>query len=142
MTSETKIEADETWNRGETLTDDAIDALAIRVQAMGNLGNALRQQGRYEEAEPWLRRALAEAKQAFGPAASEDVSLPDNLDMLHQDQEPLDEAETHYRRTLSLLECDIRTCRRNLDWLKTKIAAWRRFLREYRVRHVVRQRAR
>lgn len=69
-----------------------VDADSIRVEALGNLGTALRSQGRYAEAEPWFKQALAFARYAklsLGPELN-------NLAVLYKYTGRFKEAERLY----------------------------------------------
>jgi tetratricopeptide (TPR) repeat protein len=79
------------------------DADAIRIEALGGLGTAVRSAGRYDEAEPWLRRAvdLAEVGQAVSPAVV--AGALNNLGVLYKYSGNFDESEHLYQRALRLV---------------------------------------
>src|SRR5262249_50321347 len=89
------------WGVMDALGERCVGAKAdaIRVAALGGTGAALRGMGRYAEAEPWLRRAVALAER------SEDESLLasalNNLAVLFKYTGNFDEAEQLYLRALS-----------------------------------------
>src|SRR5262249_36838861 len=59
--------------------DDDLERLAL--ESLSNLARVVRQQGRYAEAEPLLRRALERAECAFGPDSAETASALNDLGM-------------------------------------------------------------
>ena len=67
---------------------------------MSNLGGLYRDQGRYGEAEPLYRRALAVVEQALGPDHSRMAAPLGGLAALYYAQGRYRDAEPFYRRTL------------------------------------------
>jgi len=63
-----------------------LDLVRVRVASLGNLGMVLRHQGRYGEAEPFLKRALGLAEATFGPRDLEVGSLLNQLGVLYKYQ--------------------------------------------------------
>jgi tetratricopeptide (TPR) repeat protein len=74
-----------------------VDAETIRVEALGNLGAALRSRGRYAEAEPWLKEALARVRYASLSL----VPQLNNLAVLYKYTGRFEEAEALYREALA-----------------------------------------
>jgi tetratricopeptide (TPR) repeat protein len=96
---EAEAHARAAWNIMEGLGRHCpgVDAASIRVEALGNLGSALRSRGLYAEAEKWLKQALAEARWAgleLGPQLN-------NLAILYKYTRRFDEAELLYREALT-----------------------------------------
>ncbi len=74
-----------------------VEASAIRLEALGNSGTALRSRGLYAEAEPWLKRAVEQAEEnGLSPA----LHLND-LAVLYKYTGRFDEAERLYLRALA-----------------------------------------
>ncbi|MCP4307664.1 MAG: tetratricopeptide repeat protein, partial [bacterium] len=61
-------------------------------------------QGRYDEAEPLYRRALAILEKVLGAEHPAVATSLNNLAELYRDQGRYDEAEPLYRRALAILE--------------------------------------
>ncbi|MEO7650168.1 MAG: tetratricopeptide repeat protein, partial [Bryobacteraceae bacterium] len=80
------------------------EAALIRSQAYSALGTALRTQGRYREAEPWLQRALAAVEAEFGAGHAESGAACNNLAIVYKYTAEYDKAETLYRRALAISE--------------------------------------
>jgi tetratricopeptide (TPR) repeat protein len=74
-----------------------VEAEAIRVEALGNAGTALRSQGLYAEAEPLLKRAIEHAQENRLSATSH----LNDLAVLYKYAGRFDEAERLYRRALA-----------------------------------------
>ncbi len=70
-----------------------MEAEAIRLQALGNAGTALRSRGLYAEAEPWLKLAIVYAEKSGFSA----VSHRNDLAVLYKYAGRFDEAERLYR---------------------------------------------
>ena len=66
-----------------------------------NLAILLREQGKYDEAEPLYRRALAGKEEALGPAHPDTLGTVEGLAILLKQQGKYDEAEPLYRRALA-----------------------------------------
>jgi tetratricopeptide (TPR) repeat protein len=66
--------------------------------------NALYQQGRYSEAEPYAKEALKLVTEEFGPNDPNTAALLDNLALLYQTQGHYAEAEPLYQRSLAIWE--------------------------------------
>jgi tetratricopeptide (TPR) repeat protein len=79
------------------------DGVVVRVAALGALGEALRAQGRYIDAEVSLRASLELAE---GAHESEllIVQAANNLAVLYKYTARFDEAETLYRRALAIVD--------------------------------------
>ena len=81
--------------------------------SLHNLGKLFRDQGRYGEAEPLLRRALAIREQALGPDHPDTATSLNSLGVLLRAQRPtelrllLKEAEPRLRRALEILEAAV-----------------------------------
>lgn len=77
-------------------------ARQLGMEALGWLGNSLREMGRYGEAEPVLREALALAESA--PACGDDIArFANNLGVLFKYSGAFDEAAALYGRALDLI---------------------------------------
>jgi tetratricopeptide (TPR) repeat protein len=76
----------------------------LRVQALGNLGNIYRIHGRYREAKPLLRRALALAEATLGPDHLEVATCCNNLGVLYKYLGRFTAAARLYRRALTLTQ--------------------------------------
>jgi tetratricopeptide (TPR) repeat protein len=74
-----------------------VDAEAIRLEALANMGTALRLHGLYAEAEPWLKRAIGQAQRNGLNAASH----RNDLAVLYKYTGRFDEAERLYREALA-----------------------------------------
>jgi len=68
------------------------------------LGNALKAQGRYAEAEPHYRLALAEVEHAFGPHNPNTATVLDALAVDLKERGQFAQAEPLYRRALAIRE--------------------------------------
>jgi tetratricopeptide (TPR) repeat protein len=92
------------WRVMEALEEPCVGdkADAIRVEALGRAGAALREMARYDEAEPWLRRAVALAEKV-GDGSLLAGALND-LGMWFRYTGNLDEAERLYGRALSFAD--------------------------------------
>ena len=66
--------------------------------------NALYQQGRYSEAEPYAKEALRLGTEELGPNDPTTAALLDNLALLYEAQGRYAEAEPLYRRSLAIRE--------------------------------------
>lgn len=78
------------------------EAQAIRIEALGRMGSALRTAGRYPQAERWLRQAVDLAEQ-------EGVQVPgalNSLGVLYKYAGNFDAAERLYRRALDQVADD------------------------------------
>jgi CHAT domain-containing protein/Tfp pilus assembly protein PilF len=71
---------------------------------LGNLAGVYRELGRYAEAEPLLKRALAIDERVSGPDHPEVASDLSSLALLYHVQERYPEAESLYRRALDIRE--------------------------------------
>ena len=76
-------------------------ASARTLGTVGNLAILLGEQGKYDEAEPMYRRALAGEEEALGPAHPSTLATVGNLAILFAQQGKLDEAEPLFRRELA-----------------------------------------
>ncbi len=72
--------------------------------ASNNLGNFLKNRGRYTEAEPYLLKALAVQKAAYGERYLGIGVVYRNLGATHHGLDKLNEAETMYRKALSIFQ--------------------------------------
>jgi tetratricopeptide (TPR) repeat protein len=103
------------WGEAEAFARRAVDVVdrgpdggsaecvAVVVAALGALGEALRAQGRYREAEVSLRAGLALAERAPNNELLI-VQAANNLAVLYKYTARFDEAEALYRRTLQIVE--------------------------------------
>ena len=80
-------------------TDDLSRATTLNDQGLG-----LYQQGRYAEAEPPYKRALAIREQALGPEHPEVANSLSSLAALHRAQGRYGEAEPLFKRALAIYE--------------------------------------
>jgi tetratricopeptide (TPR) repeat protein len=87
------------WETMERLGDrcTGVEPEAIRVEAAGNAGTALRSQGLYSEAEPWLRLAIEHAEESGLNATSQ----LNDLAVLYKYTGRFDEAERLYWKALA-----------------------------------------
>jgi tetratricopeptide (TPR) repeat protein len=74
------------------------------TRAFSSRATALHRLGRFAEAEPLLRQALAIAEQGLGPNHPNVAGLLDNLAILLQDTNRLHEAEPLTRRAMAIFE--------------------------------------
>jgi tetratricopeptide (TPR) repeat protein len=89
----------------ETHADsDDEDVRRLRLQTLSDLGRIRRILGRYEEAEPLIKRSIEIAEEYFGPESLETAGALNDLGMLYKFNGRFDEAEPLYRRALSILE--------------------------------------
>lgn len=84
--------------------ESAAQAARFQVQFLAGLADLRREQGRYDEAEPLFRRALAVAQQAFGPRALEVAAVLNNFAALRAARGDHAGAERLYRRALASKE--------------------------------------
>ena len=89
--------------RGLEVAAASRDELAVGSWCNG-LGLALYDQGRYAEAEPLYKRALAIAEKALGPDHPDVASCLNNLAILYKAQGRYAEAEPLYKRALAIRE--------------------------------------
>ncbi|KAG1657909.1 hypothetical protein FOA52_005810 [Chlamydomonas sp. UWO 241] len=71
------------------------------LSSVVTLALLLHDQGKFDEAEPLLRRALAGRDEALGPTHRDTLTSVTSLALLLHDQDKLDEAEPLYRRALA-----------------------------------------
>lgn len=76
----------------------------LRLQTLSDLGRIRRVLGRYEEAEPLIKRSIAIAEEFFGRDSVETAGTLNDLGMLYKFNRRFEEAESLYRRALSILE--------------------------------------
>ncbi len=69
-----------------------------------NRGSALFAQGRYQEAQPFLEKALRLSEQEFGPDHPNTAAVMSSLALLYRDQGKYVEAEPLYQRSLMIVE--------------------------------------
>ncbi len=72
--------------------------------SLNNLAELYRLQGRYEEAEPLNKRALAIREKVLGPEHSEVATSLNNLAVIYLKQGRYAEAEPLYKRSLAIVE--------------------------------------
>ncbi len=72
--------------------------------SLNNLAELYRLQGKYAEAEPLNKRALAIRKRSLGPAHPDVANSLNNLAGLYHQQGKYDEAEPLYKRSLAIVE--------------------------------------
>ena len=80
------------------------ESAGLRVQSLVMRGRPAPRPGRYKEAEPLLREALALAEESFGPDSFETAAVLNQLGMLGKYDGHFDEAEAAYRRALRITE--------------------------------------
>ena len=80
------------------------EAASIRITALGRWGAALRELGRYSDAEPVLRRAVDAATKEFGSGDDRTAAALNELGVLFKYSGKFDEAKKLYRRALKILE--------------------------------------
>jgi len=85
-----------------TGTDPEMEGL--RVVVLRRLGSLYQAQGRHDEAEMVLRRALAWAQTIFGPEHPETAEVFHHLALLQQERDRFDKAAKYYQRALSIFE--------------------------------------
>src|SRR5262245_27241535 len=101
--------AEECYRRAARIADGIADegdeGLAqMRLESMSNLGRILRIQGRYTQADPFIRWALSFARQRFGADSLQAAWAVYALGMLGKVAGWFDIAEVCYRRSLAILE--------------------------------------
>ncbi len=72
--------------------------------SLNNLAELYRLQGKYAEAEPLNKRALAIRQKALGPAHPDVANSLNNLAGLYHQQGKYNEAEPLYKRSLAIVE--------------------------------------
>ena len=72
--------------------------------SLSNLAELYRLRGKYAEAEPLNKRALAIRKRTLGPAHPDVANSLNNLAALYHQQGKYDEAEPLYKRSLVIVE--------------------------------------
>ena len=72
--------------------------------SLNNLALLYRAQGKYEQAEPLLPRALTISEKALGPEHPDVAKSLNNLASLYQDQGKYEQAEPLYQRSLTIGE--------------------------------------
>ncbi len=72
--------------------------------SLNNLAQVYRAQGRYAEAEPLYKRALAIQEKALGPDHPSVAKSLNNLAELYRAQGRYEEAELRYKRALAIME--------------------------------------
>jgi len=72
--------------------------------SLNNLAELYRLQGKYAEAEPLNKRALAIRKRTLGPAHPDVANSLNNLAALYHQQGKYNEAEPLYKRSLAIVE--------------------------------------
>lgn len=93
-----------------TILEPVADQLAaaegevLMLRLLGLVGTALREQGRYKEAEPVLQRAVARAESSFGEASSHLAAALNNLGMLYKYSGEHSRAEQQYLRALHITQ--------------------------------------
>ena len=80
------------------------DVRQLRLQTLSDLGRIRRILGRYEEAEPLIKRSIALAQELFGADSVEMAGALNDLGMLYKFNGRFEDAEPLYRRALSILE--------------------------------------
>ncbi|HEY0553890.1 MAG TPA: tetratricopeptide repeat protein, partial [Thermoanaerobaculia bacterium] len=85
-------------------TADDVGIAHPTARQMAQLSSLLQAKGLYEEAEPWIRRALALNEASYGPEHSEVSACLNNLAQLLQATNRLAEAEPLMRRALQIDE--------------------------------------
>jgi serine/threonine protein kinase len=108
-------QADPYQTRGEKLTArEILDQGAARISrelsgqpdvkaaVMDAIGEVNRGLGRYDKAEPLLKRSLALRRQVFGPGSLETAESLEHLAGLRNERTDLDGAEAHLREALAI----------------------------------------
>ena len=72
--------------------------------ALNHLAFFYNSQGKYDEAEPLLKRSLAISENALGPEHPKVAAALNNLAMLYRSQDRYGEAEPHYKRSVAISE--------------------------------------
>jgi tetratricopeptide (TPR) repeat protein len=83
---------------------DDEDVRRLRLQTLSDLGRIRRILGRYEEAEPLIKRSIALAEETFGTDSVETAGALNDLGMLYKFNGRFEEAEPLYRRALEIFE--------------------------------------
>jgi tetratricopeptide (TPR) repeat protein len=86
----------------EKAAGDDIDRLY--VQSLTGLGDVLRIRGRYDDAEPWLREAIALGETALGADDEDVVTAVNSLAVLFKYSGRFDDAAVLYARALAAAE--------------------------------------
>src|SRR5687767_13278814 len=92
---------DPTCARLAHVTGDG-ESVNVHLKSLVMRGSDLRDAGRYKEAEPLLREALALAEETFGSDSFETATVLNQLGMVGKYHGHFDEAEVAYRRALSI----------------------------------------
>jgi len=96
---------DEALSRYRMLAERlAVKGTASEFRFLNNLGNILKEQGKYPEAEATHRRLLALREEALGPEHVNVIATRNNLANVLQEQGKLEEAEAQHRHALGLRE--------------------------------------
>ena len=82
----------------------SVDIDRLYVQSLTGLGDILRIRGRYGDAEPWLREAIALGEHSLGPEDEDVVTAVNSLAVLFKYSGRFDEAAALYERALAAAE--------------------------------------
>src|SRR5262249_11825447 len=89
---------------------------------LNNLGNVYRDQGKYGEAEEFLKRALVTRERALGANHPDVASTLNNLAIVYRRQGKYSEAEGLYKRALAINEQALGTSHPNVAWTLNDMA--------------------
>ena len=88
----------------ERWVDESVWSPGTSGRVFDDMGNYLREQGRYAEAQPLLTRALGIRERALNPDHPDVAKSLNNLAILHSDQGRYAEAQPLYERALTIRE--------------------------------------
>ena len=97
---------------------------------LNNLAELYREQGKYEEAEPLYRRAIAIGEKVLGPEHPRLAIWLNNLALLYLALGKYGEAEPLYRRSLGIFEKVLGKGHRSTEIIRANYAALQEKMRQ------------
>ena len=97
-------EAEKQWNAGLGVAEAFGTEDPRYATSLNNLALLYKAQGRYGDAEPFYKRALAIREKALGPEHPHVATSLNNLALLYQAQGRYGDAEPFYKRALAIFE--------------------------------------
>ena len=98
------IKRNQDWSNDLVLWDKTVRQSPLSLRAHNNLGSRLAWKGRYAEAEPLFKRALAIHEKALGPDHPKVAISLNNLANIYQAQGHYAKAEPRYKRAAAIQE--------------------------------------